>query len=221
MTGTDTASETRFALIRYLGIALVAAILYVGLGLAVSQVPPFGIDLAARPLAGNAPKLAYIFTESCYWYVLLVYGIGWIALAVFAPRWRARVIYAIPTMLVTWQLSDFLKNVFERPRGDYWVLIHEPTYSYSSGHAMFALVVYGLWAWFVWNSDLPRAVRLVLAPLLALWACGIVWSRLALGAHYVTDLIGGLLLGTTMLALGAAIRATIRSRRPSSVARRA
>ncbi|MEA2663796.1 MAG: hypothetical protein QOI11_740 [Candidatus Eremiobacteraeota bacterium] len=204
-------------MIRFLAIALVAAIVYAGLGLAVSHVPPFGIDLAARPLAGHAQKPAYILTESCYWNVLLVYGIAGIVLAVFAPGWRARVIYTIPTMLVTWQLSDFLKNVFKRPRPDYWVLIHEPTYAYSSGHAMFALVVYGLWAWFVWNSDLPRAVRLVLAPLLALWACGVVWSRLALGAHYVTDLIGGVLLGTTTLALAAAIWAALRARRAAAV----
>jgi membrane-associated phospholipid phosphatase len=219
VTRTQPRSDTapRSAIVRFLAIALVAAILYAGLGLAVSHVPPFGIDVAARPLAGHAQKLAYILTESCYWYVLLAYGIAWIVLAVFVPRWRARVIYAIATMLVTWQLSDFLKNLFKRPRPDYWVLIHEPTYSYSSGHAMFALVVYGLWAWFVWNSGLPRPLRLVLAPLLALWACGIVWSRMALGAHYPTDLIGGVLLGTTTLSLGAAIRAALRARRAVAV----
>ncbi len=213
MTATKPRSGGRPAVVRFLAIALVAAILYAGLGLAVSHVPPFGIDPLARPLAGHAQKLAYILTESCYWYVLLAYGIAGIVLAVFSPRWRPRVIYTIPTMLVTWQLSDFLKNLFRRPRPDYWVLIHEPTYSYSSGHAMFALVVYGLWAWFVWNSDLPRPLRLVLAPLLALWAGGIVWSRLALGAHYPTDLIGGVLLGTTTLALAAAVWAALRARR--------
>jgi membrane-associated phospholipid phosphatase len=203
----------RSAVVRYLGIALVAAVLYTGLGLAVAHVPPFGIDLAARPLAGHAQKLAYVFTESCYWYVLMVYGIAGIVLAAYARSWRARVIYAVPTTLVTWQVSNLLKNVFGRPRPDYWVLIHEPTYSYSSGHAMFALVVYGLWAWFVWNSSLPRTVRLVLAPLLALWAGGIVWSRMALSAHYPTDLVGGILLGITMLALAAAIWAALRARR--------
>jgi undecaprenyl-diphosphatase len=208
-----TPATTRSAAIRFVGIALVAAILYTGLGLAVSHVPPFGIDLAGRALAGQAPQLALLFTRSCLWYTLLVLGIGAIGLAVYAPAWRARVIYAIPTMLVTWQLSDFLKNVFMRPRPDYWRLIHEPTFSYSSGHAMFALTVYGLWAWFVWNSGLPRPVRAVLAPLLALWGCGVVWSRLALGAHYVTDLIGGLLLATAMLALAAALRVGLASRR--------
>ncbi len=213
MTRTLTDLETRSAIVRHLAVALVAAILYAGLGLAVSHVPPFGIDLLGRPLAGEAPHLALLFTRSCLWYVQVVFGIGAILLAVFAPRWRARVWYAVPTTLVTWQLSDVLKNLFLRPRPDYWRLIHEPTYSYSSGHAMFALLIYGLWAWFVWNSGLPRAVRLVLAPLLALWGCGVIWSRLALGAHYVTDLVGGVLLASTTLALAAAIRVAIERRR--------
>ncbi len=78
---------------------------------------------------------------------------------------------------------------------------------------MFALLVYWTWAWFVWNSDLPRPVRLTLVPLLALWGCGVIWSRLALGAHYVTDLIGGLLLATAALALASVIGTAIRTAR--------
>ncbi|HZX69140.1 MAG TPA: phosphatase PAP2 family protein, partial [Candidatus Elarobacter sp.] len=80
-------------------------------------------------------------------------------------------------------------------------------------HAMFALLVYGLWAWFVWNSGLPRAVRFTLAPLLALWACGVLWSRLALGAHYITDLAGGLLLATAALGFAALVAVAIRAAR--------
>jgi membrane-associated phospholipid phosphatase len=196
--------------IRALLVALVAAALYVLLGNAVSHAPPRGIDLAGRALAGEAPRLALTFTESCWWEFLAALAFVAIAVAVRYPAWRGRVLYAIPTTLAAWQVSDVLKNVFKRPRPDYWTLIHEPTYAYSSGHAMFSLLVYGLWAWFIWNSALPRPARLVAAPLLALWACGILWSRLALGAHYVTDLIGGLLLATTALALAAAIAAALR-----------
>ena len=199
-------------MIRSLTIALVAGLLYAWLGVSVSHAPPHGIDVWGRAFAGHATSLALVLTESCWWEMLLALGISAVAVAVRYPSWRARVILAIPTTLVTWQLSDLLKNVFRRPRPDYWTLIHEPTYSYSSGHAMFALLVYGLWAWFIWNSTLPRNVRVVVAPLLALWACGVIWSRLALGAHYVTDLIGGVLLGTTTLALAAAIAAAVRAR---------
>jgi membrane-associated phospholipid phosphatase len=74
------------------------------------------------------------------------------------------------------------------------------------------VLVYWLWAWFIWNSDLPQRVRVVVAPLLVLWGCGVIWSRLALGAHYVTDLIGGMLLAATALALASAIRDLLRAR---------
>jgi membrane-associated phospholipid phosphatase len=199
--------------IRYLAIAAMCAILYVALGLAVSHTPPFGIDLAGRALLGGPVHLALIFTESCYWYVLIALAIIMIAVAIWRPEWRARVTYAVITTLVTWQLSDVLKNLFRRPRPSYWRIIHEPTYAYSSGHAMFAIVVWWLWAWFIWRSELPHAVRVVAAPLLFLWGWGVLWSRLALGAHYVTDLIGGLLLGATMLSLASAIRAALEQRR--------
>lgn len=194
-------------------IAAIAAFLYAWLGATVSHVPPSGVDLAGRALAGEAPQLALIFTASCWWVALVSLAIVAIAIAVRYPAWRPRVIYALATTLVTWQVNDALKNVFRRPRPEYWRLIHEPSFSYSSGHAMFALLVYWTWAWFVWNSDLPRGVRYTLAPLLALWGCGVIWSRLALGAHYVTDLIGGLLLATTALALASAVGGAIRTAR--------
>ena len=196
--------------IRPLAVALLAAIFYVWLGAAVSHVPPHGIDLAGRALVGQAQHLALLFTRSCLWYSLVVLGLVAVGVAIRFPAWRPRVIYAIPTTLITWQASDALKNVFRRPRPDYWRLIHEPTFSYSSGHAMFAVLVFWLWAWFIWNSELPRSVRVVAAPLLALWGCGVIWSRLALGAHYVTDLIGGVLLAVTALGIASAIAAALR-----------
>ena len=200
-----------------LAVALVAAVLYAALGAAVSHAPPHGIDVAGRALAGQAQHLALLFTRSCLWYVLVVLGIVAIAVAIRFPAWRARATFAIPTTLVTWQVSDALKILFRRPRPEYWRLIHEPTYSYSSGHAMFAVLVYWLWAWFIWNSGLPRGVRFVVAPLFVLWGCGVIWSRLALGAHYVTDLIGGVLLAVTALGLASAIAAAIRGRANGAV----
>jgi membrane-associated phospholipid phosphatase len=191
--------------IRPLAVAVVAAILYAALGAAVSHVPPRGIDLAGRAFAGQAQHLALLFTRSCLWYSLVALGLIVVAVAIRFPAWRARALYAIPTTLIAWQVSDALKIVFRRPRPEYWRLIHEPTFSYSSGHAMFAVLVYWLWAWFIWNSSLPRPARLVVAPLFALWGCGVIWSRLALGAHYVTDLIGGVLLAVTALGLASAI----------------
>jgi membrane-associated phospholipid phosphatase len=49
-----------------------------------------------------------------------------------------------------------------------------------------------------------------------LWAAGVLWSRLALGAHYVTDLIGGLLLAATTLSVAYAIALAIGLRKAAA-----
>jgi undecaprenyl-diphosphatase len=184
------------------GVFVAAAVAYAALGWAVSHAPPAGIDAAARAIAGEAPGVAWVLTESCLWPMLTAFGIAGAVVAFFVPPWRGRIAFAILTTIVSWQTSDVLKDIFRRPRPEYWILHRETSFAYSSGHAMFAVVVYWLWAWYVARSDLPSGLRAVLTPLLALWGAGVIWSRLALGAHYPTDIVGGVLLGAAMLALG-------------------
>ena len=92
-----------------------------------------------------------------------------------------------------------------RSRPPYGIVHIETSWSYPSGHAMFAVVVYGVWSYYVARSSLPPPFRAALATAIALWGVAVIWSRLALGAHYVTDLAGGVLFGITMLALATAI----------------
>jgi undecaprenyl-diphosphatase len=193
-------------------VFVVAAVSYVVLGRAVSHDPPTGIDAAARSLVGVAPGIATIFTESCLWPALVTLGLIGCAFAVRARAWRARIVYSIVTTVVSWQTSNVLKDVFARPRPPYWIVFHETSFAYSSGHAMFATIVYWLWAYFVARSSLPAGVRVPLCSVLALWGAGVIWSRLALGAHYPTDLIGGVLLGIAMIALAVQIAKAIAPR---------
>lgn len=205
-------------MIRALVIAVVALAAYAALGIAVAHAPPGALDRAAAPLAGQATGLALIFTASCWWEALVALSVAILIVARRSRLWRTTAVSMVLTTLVGWRVSDALKNVFMRPRPPYWHLIREPSYSYASGHAMFATIVYGAWAVLIWRSDLPRPVRLTVAPLALAWAAAILWSRLALGAHYVTDLAGGVLLGVALLALRAAALAAWAGRRAGASA---
>jgi undecaprenyl-diphosphatase len=182
------------------------------LGTSVSDMPPAGIDLAGRAVAGEWPYVALAFTASCWWQTLVALGLAAIVFAIVRPEWRARVAFSVITTAVAWQASDAIKNLFIRSRPPYGIVHIETSWSYPSGHAMFAVVVYGLWSSYVARSSMPQPYRGVLAGAIALWGVAVIWSRLALGAHYVTDLIGGALFGITMLALATAIvpSATVR-----------
>jgi len=196
-------------------VAVGAALLCAVLGFGVTPNPPGALDRAGRALAGELPYVALAFTASCWWYVLAAFAVAGIALALAVPSWRARVAFSVVTTLVAWQGSDAVKNAFGRARPDYGILHIETSASYPSGHAMFAVVVYGLWSYYVATSALPAGLRRALTALLAVWAAGVLWSRLALGAHYVTDLLGGLLFGIAMLALATAL-APAATRPPSA-----
>ena len=102
-----------------------------------------------------------------------------------------------------WALSGLAKLAVQRPRPHVIPrLMHGAGwFSYPSGHSMLAPIIFGLgiivWA-APWPSPALRRAALVLA---ALFALGIGFSRVYLGVHYPSDVVGGLLLGTTWSAL--------------------
>jgi membrane-associated phospholipid phosphatase len=57
----------------------------------------------------------------------------------------------------------------------------------------------------LFRSELPRPVRNAAAVLLAALVLGIWWARMALGAHYLTDLAGGGLLAVAIVAVALAV----------------
>ena len=100
-----------------------------------------------------------------------------------------------------------MKLIFERPRPklDYAAVL--PDYSFPSGHAMNGVAFYVSIALILW-SVFGRRVGLVSTIAAAILAIGIGVSRIYLGFHYLTDVVGGWLAGIVwLLVVGAAFRA--------------
>ena len=181
--------------------AALAGALFVALGFAYRSAPLASLDQAGSRLLGSALPLAVVFTRSGYAPALIGIGVAGVLLAVVL---RATV--AFPLLLVVVQLAGQLtanaaKMFFHRPRPDHWLFRAELGFSYPSGHAVTAIVFYLGWALLAWSWPLPRSVRIAIVCALAIWALGIGWSRIALGAHHVTDVLGGYLLGAAWLCI--------------------
>ena len=172
------------------------------LGFYVHERPPTRLDLLAQPLRGAGTPLAAVFTA-----LGRTYGILALALVVAAsamamgtkPIW-------IATLLGSQLLAQFvvtlLKRVFRRTRPDYWLLRFERDLSYPSGHSATAIVFFiPLVALALYGHIVPENAAAPVAALFAACVVGIPWSRLALGAHYLTDVIGGLLFGAGWLCM--------------------
>ena len=167
------------------------------LGVAVGRGTPGRLDVEAVALRGTATRLAVVFTVLGRAGAITAVAVVATAVA-FAWHGDVRAVALIVASQVFSQLAIAVcKRVFHRVRPDGWLMYRERDLSYPSGHAATAIVFYAwLAALTMRDAGLPHAIALALAIPPALCVLGVPWSRLALGAHYATDVLGGTLFGT-------------------------
>lgn len=186
-----------------IAIALVAFALFLGLGFAVDHAPdPGWLMFSEIQWVNHGTALAWAVTWFGFFQVLLPTAIALTIVAVAVPAWRSRIAFAILSLLIAWRGTDAWQHFFARPRRPDWVIKHELSFSYPSSHTAIATAFYLVLAIFVARSALPG--RAWIASVIAVLAVAIMWSRLALGAHYLTDIVGGLLWGCSIVAALAA-----------------
>lgn len=99
-------------------------------------------------------------------------------------------------MGLTALLNLSLKYIFRRTRPDITQsLIFESGYSFPSGHAMFAISFYGFLIYLILKStDTKRSTKVLSSIVIAMFMALICFSRIYLGVHYLSDIIGGILI---------------------------
>lgn len=199
--GTGVAARTAPA-----AVAIAAFGLFVWLGFYVNAYgePALFVGLE-RALLDHSTLIAWWLTWGCYVYVLIPIVAMLGVLAWRLPRWRGRIVFSIAMLVVSWRAADLCQRLFARPRRLDWVVHHETSFSYPSSHAAIVAGFYWLWAALLLASNVPRTVRTGLAIALTGLGIAICWSRLSLGAHYLTDLIGGALLGIALASAAIAL----------------
>ncbi|MGW6379673.1 phosphatase PAP2 family protein [Peribacillus butanolivorans] len=98
-------------------------------------------------------------------------------------------------------LNLILKLFFQRARPDLHRLIEIGGYSFPSGHAMNAFTLYGILTFLLWRhiSTMWGRTLLILFSVMMILTIGI--SRIYLGVHYPSDIIGGYLASGCWLAI--------------------
>jgi undecaprenyl-diphosphatase len=122
-----------------------------------------------------------------------------LAVVVLVVRRRpAEALFAVTALGGTLLLNETLKRLFERPRPALDWAEAATGFGFPSGHAMNATVVLGALALIVWRLHGPWAGATALTLSLALTVL-IGSSRIYLGVHWTTDVVGGFLAGGVYL----------------------
>ncbi|WP_307739505.1 phosphatase PAP2 family protein [uncultured Parolsenella sp.] len=123
-----------------------------------------------------------------------------LAVAAFAPGRRPGWCCAVNLGLVV-LLNQVLKFAIRRPRPDGFRLATASGFSFPSGHSMVAMAFFGLLIWFVWRFERDRRMRGALVAAFAFVILMVGLSRVYLGVHYASDVLGGFCLSVVWLAL--------------------
>jgi undecaprenyl-diphosphatase len=128
-----------------------------------------------------------------------------VAMAIWCWRQRERVLaIGVVTICAGEALLDLvLKTVIHRNRPEFGApFLHGHSFSFPSGHAFGSIVVYGLLAYLLIVFFRPaRNTRALIYAVVAPLVLAIGISRIYLGVHYPSDVIGGFAAGIAWLSI--------------------
>lgn len=155
--------------------------------LVVDQAVYEGISNLMHPLLTDALQL---ITNMGSAFVMIAIG-----LIIFIYN-RRKGIWILTNLASIYILNEGLKLIFSRARPDILWLSHASGYSFPSGHTMVSCCFYGICIYWLWKKGKQYHW---LAYILILLVLCIGFSRIYLGVHYFSDVLGGLLFSVSYL----------------------
>lgn len=108
---------------------------------------------------------------------------------------------SLVNLIVVVIVNQILKFIFTRPRPFEWMLIEESGYSFPSGHAMVSMGFYGMLIFLIWQTNITKTKKKIWTIILSILILLIGISRIYLGVHYGSDIIGGFVLTLSYLII--------------------
>lgn len=150
--------------------------------------------------------------EFFLWVTLLckieIVGIVVSTTLILCVLWNKRS-YIIPLLLGLLGSGSIVyvgKLVFQRARPEETGVYTETLFSFPSGHAAIAVTLYGFIAYILSENAKHWSVR-ISASVVTFYVIALIGvSRLYLGVHYFSDIVGGYLLGLLWLMMAIGIR---------------
>ncbi|KGN02242.1 phosphatidic acid phosphatase [Clostridium novyi A str. 4570] len=113
-------------------------------------------------------------------------------------RKRDGYFYAI-TVLIIALISQGIKFIVKRPRPTGNWLVHIGGYSFPSGHSILSMTAALLIIYFILSTVKNKALAIIISVLVYIYGSLVGLSRVYVGVHYISDVVGGWTLSTVLV----------------------
>lgn len=205
---SESAHERRFRAVVFQLILVVIVGVFAILTFLVKTVPFFAIDLQVTKAIQmiNFPSFALLM-KLVSWpgfspQSIIITGLIFLLIYGFGLHWEA--ITALFAAVFPTAINVLVKNLIQRPRplpNLVNVIDLLPSYSFPSGHVMFYTCFLGFIVFLDFSLLKPSIKRSLVLVLLGSLVAMVGISRIYLGQHWASDVLGAYLLGGLTLAV--------------------
>jgi len=158
-------------------------------------------------------RVMILVSDAGEWVIVLIASIG-IALGLYIKKWREEAAGLLVATLGSAAAALLIKDVVARARPDVALrAVAETGYSFPSAHATLAVAFFGFLAYLIGRKTTASKTLLLLITVLICLLIG--FSRLYLGVHYFSDVLGGYVLGAIFLTIGIKVERWLTNRAAS------
>jgi len=186
--------------------ALIILIVFIVLSIVVFFVPHFNLDiLISEKIQGINSSLF----SNTMWLVssignqpLMVYIVGLTGLLLYILKLQTEAIFCTLSVAGSVLLGSLIKVLINRARPSsdlVQVMVSLSDKSYPSGHVLAFTVFFGYLLFLLLKKTSNKAQKIILSIILIFFIVTIGISRIYLGVHWASDVLGGYLLGAICL----------------------
>ena len=107
----------------------------------------------------------------------------------------------LANLVIITGFNQLLKRILQRARPTEYRIMQETGYSFPSGHSMISMAFYGYLIYLIYKHVKNKYIKWISISLLSILICLIGISRIYLGVHYTSDVLGGFLISISYLVI--------------------
>ncbi len=161
-----------------------------------------GIDTAIYNFVMNAKSdVATILAKGFSFLVSVPFLLIFSIILFFVFKDKRFAIISFGNLGLIFIINQILKYSFSRERPIEWMMIDEVGYSFPSAHAMVSAAFYGMLFYLILQTKISKRKKIGWGIGLSLTILLVGLSRIYLGVHYASDVVGGFLMAFAYLLI--------------------